>query len=402
MQRGGRPRQAPVRALRGRPHAPLPPAHDRQVGRLRPRRALAPRPAPRVAGDPHRRARGRAVRRPGAGADDRLAHALRPAPRAGSGRTSDRRRVRRARASCAACARTTRRAASATPCSTSATWPASGTSGRPSRASSPGVDPWRAVGERDATRRRCAIVRAARPLMRESAERGGRIVTAPGGAGTPGSTRTRAGPCRRCGEPIRSRGQGDDNRTTYWCPGCQALIRVGHKGADHVAPGNTVESFEAALEHGVDMIEFDVLRTHDGRLVLAHDYDDAERPRVPDARGGARPLRRRGLSRDRARRGPQAARLRARGDRRAARARPRWSARCSRPRGRRASRSGRSGARHAARLVGPARAPRLDEDAAGSGRLRGGAVVARRDAGRRAARMLRSGSARRSWPTGCS
>jgi len=51
--------------------------------------------------------------------------------------------------------------------------------------------------------------------------------------------------------------------------------RVGHKGADHVAPGNTVPSFEAALEHGVDMIEFDVLRTHDGRLVLAHDWEDA-------------------------------------------------------------------------------------------------------------------------------
>lgn len=51
---------------------------------------------------------------------------------------------------------------------------------------------------------------------------------------------------------------------------------MGHKGADHVAPGNTIESFEAALEHGVDMIEFDVLRTRDGRLVLAHDYEDAE------------------------------------------------------------------------------------------------------------------------------
>jgi glycerophosphoryl diester phosphodiesterase len=44
-----------------------------------------------------------------------------------------------------------------------------------------------------------------------------------------------------------------------------------------VAPGNTVESFEAALAHGVDMIEFDVLRTRDGRLVLAHDYEDAAR-----------------------------------------------------------------------------------------------------------------------------
>jgi glycerophosphoryl diester phosphodiesterase len=52
--------------------------------------------------------------------------------------------------------------------------------------------------------------------------------------------------------------------------------RVGHKGADHVAPGNTIASFEAALQHGVDMIEFDVLRARDGRLVLAHDWDDAD------------------------------------------------------------------------------------------------------------------------------
>jgi glycerophosphoryl diester phosphodiesterase len=55
------------------------------------------------------------------------------------------------------------------------------------------------------------------------------------------------------------------------------MKRVGHKGADLVAPGNTVASFEAALEHEVDMIEFDVLRLRDGRLVLAHDYEDAAR-----------------------------------------------------------------------------------------------------------------------------
>ena len=70
------------------------------------------------------------------------------------------------------------------------------------------------------------------------------------------------------------------------------MIRVGHKGAGHVAPGNTIASFEAALEHGVDMIEFDVLRTRDGRLVLAHDYEDAESAPVPHPRRGARSLRR--------------------------------------------------------------------------------------------------------------
>ncbi|HEX8075235.1 MAG TPA: glycerophosphodiester phosphodiesterase [Thermoleophilaceae bacterium] len=53
------------------------------------------------------------------------------------------------------------------------------------------------------------------------------------------------------------------------------LKRVGHKGADLVAPGNTLDSFRAALDAGVDMIEFDVLRLHDGRLVLAHDMGDA-------------------------------------------------------------------------------------------------------------------------------
>ena len=48
------------------------------------------------------------------------------------------------------------------------------------------------------------------------------------------------------------------------------LRRVGHKGADHIAPGNTAASFDAAIGHGVDMIEFDVL-PKGGRLVLAHE-----------------------------------------------------------------------------------------------------------------------------------
>jgi glycerophosphoryl diester phosphodiesterase len=64
---------------------------------------------------------------------------------------------------------------------------------------------------------------------------------------------------------------------TRRAPHLPPLKRVGHKGADLVSPGNTIESFQAALEHGVDMIEFDVLRLRDGRLVLAHDYVDASR-----------------------------------------------------------------------------------------------------------------------------
>jgi glycerophosphoryl diester phosphodiesterase len=53
--------------------------------------------------------------------------------------------------------------------------------------------------------------------------------------------------------------------------------RVGHKGAAHIEPGNTLASFDAAREHGVDMIELDVLSesSHgEGRLLVAHDYED--------------------------------------------------------------------------------------------------------------------------------
>lgn len=59
--------------------------------------------------------------------------------------------------------------------------------------------------------------------------------------------------------------------------------RVGHKGAAHLVQGNTRASFDAALAHGVEMIEFDVLseRTDgSGGLFVAHDYEDM-RSRTP-------------------------------------------------------------------------------------------------------------------------
>ena len=73
--------------------------------------------------------------------------------------------------------------------------------------------------------------------------------------------------------------------------GGPGLRRVGHKGAAALVEGNTVASFERAVEVGVDMIEFDVLRLPDGApglppdrrspLVVAHDWADAEtRPRL--------------------------------------------------------------------------------------------------------------------------
>jgi len=48
-------------------------------------------------------------------------------------------------------------------------------------------------------------------------------------------------------------------------------IRTAHRGAPKVAPGNTLRSILAALAFGVDLVEIDVHRTPDGRLVLWHD-----------------------------------------------------------------------------------------------------------------------------------
>jgi glycerophosphoryl diester phosphodiesterase len=56
--------------------------------------------------------------------------------------------------------------------------------------------------------------------------------------------------------------------------------RIGHGGASALAPANTLESFDAALEIGVDMVEFDV-RAWRGQLVLAHTILDARQDRNP-------------------------------------------------------------------------------------------------------------------------
>ncbi|HEY2772331.1 MAG TPA: glycerophosphodiester phosphodiesterase [Solirubrobacteraceae bacterium] len=56
----------------------------------------------------------------------------------------------------------------------------------------------------------------------------------------------------------------------------EAFQRIGHGGASALAPANTLDSFDAALEIGVDMIEFDV-RAWRGELLLAHTILDARR-----------------------------------------------------------------------------------------------------------------------------
>jgi glycerophosphoryl diester phosphodiesterase len=69
--------------------------------------------------------------------------------------------------------------------------------------------------------------------------------------------------------------------------GQSACERIGHGGASALAPANTLASFDAALDVGVDMVEFDV-REWRGELVLAHTVLHARRGgsvRLQDALG---------------------------------------------------------------------------------------------------------------------
>jgi endonuclease VIII len=74
------------------------------------------------------------------------------------------------------------------------------------------LSPWRRLGGVVEDERRLALETAGE-LMRASVD---------SGREGPRRVYKRAGrPCTRCGTPIRSWGQGDDNRTAYWCPACQ-------------------------------------------------------------------------------------------------------------------------------------------------------------------------------------
>lgn len=89
-----------------------------------------------------------------------------------------------------------------------------------------GVDPWRAVGTLRPDEAH-ALGATAAALLADGVRDRGAIRTYRPAGGPPWSRehtwvyRRRGRPCRRCGTPVRSRGQGDANRTTYWCPACQ-------------------------------------------------------------------------------------------------------------------------------------------------------------------------------------
>jgi endonuclease-8 len=75
------------------------------------------------------------------------------------------------------------------------------------------VSPWRPVRE-VTDEEALAIVDGVRPRMLRSGTRGPRFAAE--------QLYRRSGrPCPRCGTRIKAAQQGDGNRMTYWCPGCQ-------------------------------------------------------------------------------------------------------------------------------------------------------------------------------------
>jgi endonuclease-8 len=77
-----------------------------------------------------------------------------------------------------------------------------------------GVDPWRPTGDVP-DEQALALVGFAREHMARSAREGF--------AARPKAVYRRVGlPCKRCGAKILQRGQWEDNRLTFWCPGCQS------------------------------------------------------------------------------------------------------------------------------------------------------------------------------------
>jgi endonuclease-8 len=75
------------------------------------------------------------------------------------------------------------------------------------------IDPWRRVSEMSDAEA-LSVIDAIRPRMLESGMHGPRTIK-------PRVYKHAGRPCSRCGERITARGQGDANRTTYWCPSCQ-------------------------------------------------------------------------------------------------------------------------------------------------------------------------------------
>jgi endonuclease-8 len=81
------------------------------------------------------------------------------------------------------------------------------------------VDPWSRIGALS-DEQLLGVLLAARELMQRAVDSGRHDYAV---------YRARR-PCPACGGRLARRGQGDANRTTYWCPHCQGGTRAGRAG----------------------------------------------------------------------------------------------------------------------------------------------------------------------------
>jgi endonuclease-8 len=79
------------------------------------------------------------------------------------------------------------------------------------------LDPWQPIAGLSDDQLQI-VIQAAHDLMQDAVKHGRRAQAVYRRAGRP---------CPTCGTSIRSRGQGDANRATYWCPRCQATSPTG-------------------------------------------------------------------------------------------------------------------------------------------------------------------------------
>lgn len=101
------------------------------------------------------------------------------------------------------------------------------------------VNPFRSISSLSAEELTCLTSTAVKFLGENVSESSGdHIVTYTGMRRTTGRAnreerlwvyRRRGEPCRRCSTRIESRKQGEEARTTFWCPDCQPDIRVAKK-----------------------------------------------------------------------------------------------------------------------------------------------------------------------------
>lgn len=76
---------------------------------------------------------------------------------------------------------------------------------------------------------------------------------------------TRQPVCDQVPEPDRWVNAGTPDK------GSDNVVISAHRGANTLAPENTLKSYEYAFAYGVDLVEVDVQQTRDGRFVALHD-----------------------------------------------------------------------------------------------------------------------------------